>query len=143
MTMVCLNHPDREAVYKCAACGKPVCEECAVEYDGDVYCSAECQERGSAAKERSAFIIDDTAVNNRKRRKKGFVFLVIIIIIAAAAYYYYSQNKEEINSKVSSHLEAVEDTVENAKKATLNTGHSTVPKDSKYRRQREGIVNQK
>ena len=31
---------------------------------------------------------------------------------------------------------------ENAKKATLNTGHSTVPKDSKYRRQREGIVNE-
>ena len=110
MTMVCLNHPDREAVCKCAACGKPVCEECAVRYDEDVYCSVECQERGIAAKDRSSFIIDDTAKNNRKRRRKGFIFLIIAAVIAAAAYYYYSQNKEEIHSKVSTHVEIFEDT---------------------------------
>lgn len=141
--MVCLNHPDRDAVYKCAACGKPICEECAIEYDEDIYCSTECQTRGAASKERSSFIIEDTAANNKKRRKKGLIFFIIIVIAAVAAYYYYQHNKETIDKKVSTHLEVVEDTVSNAKRATLNTGHSTVPKDSKYRRQREGVVNNK
>lgn len=141
--MVCLNHPDREAVYKCAACGKPICEECAIEYDEDIYCSSECQTKGAAAKELSSFVIEDTAKNNRKRSIKGFILFIIVIIVAAAAYYYYKQNKEAVDSKISNHMEVVEDTVGNVKKAVRNTGDSTVPKDSKYRRQREGIVNQK
>ena len=141
--MVCLNHPDREAVYKCAACGKPLCEECIIENEGDVYCSDSCMTKGIASKARSAYIISDTARNNRKRGVKGFVFFIIILLLAAVGIYYYSQNKEKIDSKVSSHMEVVDQTLDSAKNAALNTGHSTVPKDSKYRRQREGIVNQK
>ena len=78
--MVCLNHPDREAVYKCAACGKPLCEECAVIDDVDVYCSDECMQKGIAAKSRSSYIIEDTARNNRKRGIKSFAAFVIILM---------------------------------------------------------------
>ena len=36
--MKCYNHPDREAVGVCVGCGKAVCQECAVEVDGKIYC---------------------------------------------------------------------------------------------------------
>lgn len=138
--MVCLNHPDREAVYKCAACGKPICEECAVTDDADVYCSDACMEKGIASKARSSYIIEDTARNNRKRGVKGFIFFVIVIVIAAAAYYFYTQNKEEIDSKVSEKYKTVSKEVKSTKDAFLEVGHKNAPKDSQYRRDREAMV---
>ena len=140
--MVCLNHPDREAVYKCAACGKPLCEECIIENEGDVYCSDSCMTKGIASKARSAYIISDTARNNRKRGVKGFVTFVIILIIAAVAYYFYTQNKEKIDSHVSEKFNTVSSEAKSAKDAFIEAGHKKAPTDSKYRRQREGIVNE-
>lgn len=138
--MVCLNHPDREAVYKCAACGKPICEECAVTNDTDIYCCDGCMQRGIAAKSRSSYIIDDTAKNNRKRGIRGVVTFVIILVIAALAYYFYSKNKEEINSKVSEKYKTVSQEVKSTKDAFLEVGHKNAPTDSQYRRDREAIV---
>jgi hypothetical protein len=37
-TPECENHPDRDAVAGCVICGKPVCEECARENEGRVFC---------------------------------------------------------------------------------------------------------
>jgi hypothetical protein len=34
----CYNHPESGAVAACASCGKGVCETCAVEVGGRVYC---------------------------------------------------------------------------------------------------------
>jgi hypothetical protein len=36
--MQCYNHPELAAVAACAGCGKGVCESCAVEMEGRVYC---------------------------------------------------------------------------------------------------------
>ncbi len=138
--MVCLNHPDREAVYKCAACGKPICEECAWEQQGDVYCSENCAEKGIASKNRSAYIMDTTVKMKKKSRKKGLIIFIILVIIAAAGTYFYMQNKDAVNKKINTHLEVINDTVEAAKNSAVNTGDSAVPKDSKYRRQRNEII---
>ena len=138
--MVCLNHPDREAVFKCAACGKPICEECAVTDDVDAYCCDSCMQKGIAAKSRSSYIIEDTAKNNRKRSIRGFVTFVIILIIAALAYYFYSKNKEAIDSKVSEKYKTVSQEVKSTKDAFLEVGHKNAPTDSQYRRDREAMV---
>jgi len=37
--MNCYIHPEREAGWTCAACGKPVCPECKVTLAGKVYCN--------------------------------------------------------------------------------------------------------
>jgi hypothetical protein len=34
----CENHPDVEAIGGCVVCGKPVCEECATEQNGRIFC---------------------------------------------------------------------------------------------------------
>ena len=37
--MNCNNHPDREAVSKCAGCGKEFCPDCLSQYEGKSYCA--------------------------------------------------------------------------------------------------------
>ena len=38
--MYCYHHPDREAVGQCIECGKTVCPECKVVFDGKIYCNS-------------------------------------------------------------------------------------------------------
>ena len=34
----CLQHPDREAAYRCPLCRRHYCRECGVEHDGRILC---------------------------------------------------------------------------------------------------------
>lgn len=36
----CLQHPDREAAFRCPACKRNYCRECGVEHDGRILCAA-------------------------------------------------------------------------------------------------------
>jgi hypothetical protein len=38
----CYRHPDREALYECVACGRPICDDCMIfgDEEGDVRCPA-------------------------------------------------------------------------------------------------------
>ncbi len=54
----CFYHPDREAVAVCSKCGKPLCKECALEYNGKIYCK-DCLEE-----------IKKEDAENEKTRKK-------------------------------------------------------------------------
>src|ERR1700680_2401495 len=36
----CLQHPDREAAFRCPACKRNYCRECGVEHDGRMLCGA-------------------------------------------------------------------------------------------------------
>lgn len=36
--MQCFNHPDMEAIGTCVNCGKAVCESCAVDVEGRLFC---------------------------------------------------------------------------------------------------------
>jgi hypothetical protein len=36
----CLQHPDREAAYRCPVCKRHYCRECGVEHDGRILCVA-------------------------------------------------------------------------------------------------------
>ncbi len=36
----CLQHPDREAAYRCPVCKRHYCRECGVEHDGRILCAA-------------------------------------------------------------------------------------------------------
>lgn len=141
--MVCLNHPDREAVFRCAACAKPICEECAIHFNGSVYCSELCRERGEAGKSRSELIIDEKLRTGRKSIAKGIVFFIIILILAAAGAYFYMQNKDKVDSTVSDKVKTVKKEVESTKDAFIEAGQKKAPTDSQYRRDRESMVKDK
>jgi hypothetical protein len=36
----CLQHPDREAAYRCPICRRHYCRECGVEHDGRMLCAS-------------------------------------------------------------------------------------------------------
>lgn len=36
--MKCFNHEDKDAVGICVSCKKGLCRDCAIEYDGKLYC---------------------------------------------------------------------------------------------------------
>lgn len=40
MAMQCKNHPDAEAVARCAGCAEPFCNDCLVEMRGQKYCGS-------------------------------------------------------------------------------------------------------
>ena len=40
--MKCLNHPARDGVAICKACGKAICRECAQESEGGIACQQSC-----------------------------------------------------------------------------------------------------
>ena len=69
--MVCLNHPDTEAVACCGACGRPLCAACVYKSDGKAYCSPECAKKAKAAEERASSVISNTsAVEQKKKRRR-------------------------------------------------------------------------
>lgn len=41
--MECTNHTERAALVTCRSCGKPLCLECAVDFDGAFSCYGECE----------------------------------------------------------------------------------------------------
>lgn len=94
---VCLNHPEREATGKCATCFKPVCSECMVTHQGQIFCSELCKLRC----EQTADGVDRYTQNNRSLKRRGLVKKLIIITvligIAVGAMIYLKNNPEAKN----------------------------------------------
>jgi len=134
--MVCLNHPNTDAVTRCSACGKPLCAECVYESNGRNYCSVECAKKAEASEARSGDVMTRTAKANAKAGFRKFVTLVIVLVLAAAAWYFYSKHKKEIDSRVSKGIK----TIQKESSQAIQSGHKAIEKDSKYKRDRENLV---
>lgn len=137
--MVCLNHPDVNAVAKCAACGKPLCADCVMICDNQKYCSEACHLKGLASSLRSDEVISKKRNTERKSGLKKFITFLIIAAIASGAAYYYSQNKKSIDKRAKAGLETVKSQASKA----IEEGKKAVPTNSKYKQHREGLVNEK
>ncbi len=137
--MVCLNHPDVNAVAKCAACGKPLCAECVMIFDNQKYCSEACHLKGLASQLRAENVIGKKKSTDRKSGAKKFFTFVIIIIIAAGAAYFYSKNKKAIDQRASAGIETIKVRAGQA----VEDGKKAVPANSKYKQHRENLVNEK
>ena len=91
---VCLTHTDRAASTRCETCFRPLCQECAQEQQGHVFCSQECAHNYSASGERLANLEE----KSRKARKQRFIRrLVVLAVLAAVGYGVYRscvQNRE-------------------------------------------------
>ena len=141
---VCLNHTDTEAVTRCAACGKPLCNACiAVSDNGRNYCSQECFTRGTAAAERSAGVVDEKNSTGKSKFIRSLILLFLIIAIAAAGFMYYKNNKKQVDRKLNSTIEQTKAAARKTGKAIQKESNSikkTLDTDSKYKRNRENLV---
>ena len=86
MDAQCVNHPERQAVTKCAVCEKPVCQECMVPSDGSMFCSKAC------AKDRRTEGTQAHKLLYGELKKRGpmakIVRIVILGAIAVAILYF-------------------------------------------------------
>jgi hypothetical protein len=50
--MKCYYHPEKDAVAICKECGKPLCEECAHEFNGKIYCEEDLKKIQESSKKK-------------------------------------------------------------------------------------------
>lgn len=135
--MVCLNHPHRDAAAVCAACGKPLCSECILKAGDSIYCSEACQLKGAASQARSAEVISTSAKVDSKARKRFWITFIIVLLLAGAGYYFYTQNRKTVDKK----LDKISKTVRKETRKAIKAGKESMPKETKYKREREALVN--
>ena len=135
--MVCLNHPDTEAVTKCEACGKPLCSQCALPCDGHYYCSQSCCDRGRAAAARSGSVIAKKSGTDRKLAWRKLLIVIVLLAAAAAGAYFYFQHRDEIDRQANRSLRQIQ----SKSGSLIEDTKSAIPTSSGYKRQREGLVN--
>ena len=141
---VCLKHTDTEAVTRCAACGRPLCADCiAVSDNGRDYCSQACYARGSAAAARSAGVVSEKSSTGKSKFIRSLILLFLIIALAAAGFMYYKNNKKQIDRKLDSTIQQTKAAARKTGKAIQKESNAikkTLDTDSKYQRNREGLV---
>jgi len=135
--MVCLNHPHRDAAAVCAACGKPLCSECILKAGDSIYCSEACQLKGAASQARSAEVISTSVKVDSKARKRFWITFIIVLLLAGAGYYFYTQNRKTVDKK----LDKISKTVRKETRKAIKAGKESMPKETKYKREREALVN--
>lgn len=134
--MICLNHHDRSAVSRCAACGKPLCEICLSEMGNTGYCSEKCQTMGEAAKERSSEVISVARKTDRKSGIKAFLWVMVLLLIVAGVIFFYTRNREKVNEVVADG----KDKIVEVKDEAISAGKNAMPQDTKYKQERENLV---
>ena len=135
---VCLNHPNTPAVKRCAVCSKPLCAECVQMHDGVPYCSDLCWDNAK----RTGMLVKDVEARKKSTAVKVFirkvVYLIIIAALAYGGYYYYTHNTSKVDAQLQKAKSATEQQLEKGKKS-IEKG---LPGDSKYKKDREKMVNE-
>ena len=135
---VCLNHPNTPAVKRCAVCSKPLCAECVQMHDGVPFCSDLCWDNAK----RTGMLVKDVEERKKSTAVKVFIrkviYLIIIAALAYGGYYYYTHNKSKVDAQLKKAKSATEQQLEKGKKS-IEKG---LPGDSKYKKDREKMVNE-
>ena len=85
MSSVCLNHQDRETDIRCAACLRPICQECVVVGPGNSkFCSADCRENAQKSSERFADMTRRDEEALRAARQATFSKMIVTLLILIA-----------------------------------------------------------
>ena len=87
----CLKHQDRITDTRCAACLKPICEECTVTTEAGKFCSNDCYEKRLQSDQRVA------AIKERDERDRGPAMMRMLLgwaikLLILVALYFLFQN---------------------------------------------------
>ena len=133
----CFNHGDREGAFRCAVCGKSVCEECVVQENNSNFCSAACKEKAAAMTGRSDAVIAEKAKTDSASLVRKLIYLFVVIAVIAAAYCFLSGEKKESAEKK---FQRSIQTIEKESKGLVKEAKKALPTSSKLKRQKEGLV---
>lgn len=132
----CFNHDDREAVSRCAVCGKGVCEECAKKAGDMTFCSDECKGKAAAMTGRSNDVLNEKAKSDSASLVRKLIYVFVLIAAVAAAWYFYDQHQKTLDNKVNSSFKKMQKSTSNFLKETKKA----IPTSSDIKRQKEKLV---
>ncbi len=87
----CLAHQDRPTDTRCAACLKPICEECTLVTDQGKFCGNECFEKRLGANERVRVLKEEEERDRIPKMIRTLIGWAIKILVLVALYYAFTQ----------------------------------------------------
>ena len=132
----CFYHGEKEAVCRCAVCGKGVCGECVKQANGMSFCSEECKSKAAVTTERSNEVLSEKSKTNSNVLVRKLIYIFVVIAAVAAAWYFYGQHQKTIDSKINRSLNKVQKSTSNFIKDTKKA----IPTSSQTKRKSESLV---
>jgi len=109
---VCLRHQDRQTDLRCAACLRPICQECVVVGPGNSkFCSPDCRDNAQKSSERFADMTRRDEAALRADRQATFsrlvLTLVVLVVLAIVLYVAWPNLPEGLTGPVNQVFKAV------------------------------------
>lgn len=96
----CLKHQDRLTDTRCAACLKPICEECTLSTEEGKFCGSECWQKRVASNERVQRLKEEEERERIPRLIRKLVRTALFILFLVALYALYPKIPAEIRKPV-------------------------------------------
>ena len=132
----CFYHDDKEAIARCAVCGKSICGECAKQSDGMTFCSDECKAKAATAAPRANDVLREKSASDSSAAVRKLIYIFVVITAIAAAWYFYGQHQKNIDRRASRSLKKIQ----KSSSDFLNAAGKAVPASSSYKRKAESQV---
>lgn len=87
----CLKHQERPTDTRCAACLKPICEECTLVTESGKFCGNDCYEKRLASAERVRVLQEEDERERIPRMFRALVGWIVKILILVALYFVFQQ----------------------------------------------------
>lgn len=85
----CLAHQDRPTDTRCAACLKPICEECTLTTEGGKFCGNDCYEKRLKSNERVRILKEEEERERGPRMMRMLMGWALKILFLVALYFIY------------------------------------------------------
>jgi len=85
----CLAHQDRPTDTRCAACLKPICEECTLTTEAGKFCGNDCYEKRLKSNERVRVLKEEEERERGPRMMRMLMGWVVKILFLVALYFVY------------------------------------------------------
>jgi len=86
----CLTHQDRATDTRCAACLKPICEECTVTTELGKFCSQDCYQKRLSSNERIQVLKEEEERDRIPRLFRTLVGWGLKVLFLVALYFLYT-----------------------------------------------------
>jgi hypothetical protein len=86
----CLKHQDRPTDTRCAACLKPICEECTVVTESGKFCSQECYEKRLASVERVRVLKEEEERERVPRMIRGLISFMLKLLFLFGLFFLFT-----------------------------------------------------
>jgi hypothetical protein len=87
----CLAHQDRPTDTRCAACLKPICEECTLVTEAGKFCGQDCYTKRLASAERVRLLAEEDERERVPRLIRRIVGVMLKILFFVLLYFLYTQ----------------------------------------------------